>query len=309
MLYVCIVSFLLMFVGMFLVFGLTPSSLSEDAKGLAEDFKTTDISKIAKRTQSTKKQSAISRFFNETYQIMEYMDATGKFFILLLICFGLAGTGSIIVASLNVYCIPAVVLGCLSIPFLYIHKISYNYARAIMKELETTLSQVTNSYIRTELIYESVEENLGLMNQPVKKYFVEFLNQLKYVDSNEKQAIEDLSKKIDDNVFKEWCDGFAKCSTNRTLKYLLNPSIEKYTTIKNLDSQIKREIFEIKFSFFIVVGLVYLNYPILYLLNKEWFSVLTSTTLGLITTGILTFVTVLCFIILFFITKPIKYKI
>lgn len=309
MIIISIVCFVLLLIGTFILFNLTPKVLSENMDELADAMQTTDISKIAKKAQSKKKQNAIAKFFSNTYYIMTYMKSTGKFVILCFISISMAIFGSIIVNEINKYCVPAVILGCCSLPFIFVHKTSYNYTRATMKELELTLTQITNSYIRTEKIMESVEENLKLINPPIKKYFVEFINQLKYVSPNEKQAIEDLSEKIDDNVFKEWCDGFKKCSSNRTLKYLLKPSLEKYTTIKNLDAQVKREIFEIKLSFYISIFLVYSNYLLLYFINKDWFAVLSSTSQGFMCTGFIVFLTVLSLILLFFITKPIKYKI
>ena len=63
------------------------------------------------------------------------------------------------------------------------------------------------------------------------------------------------------------------------------------------------------FSLFIIVGIVYANYPLIYFMEKSWYAVLTNTQLGLATTGFIAFVTVICTIILSFILKPLDYKI
>ena len=302
-----IICFILLLIGAFCLFNITPSKLSEDVDKI-KDLKPNDIRALAEKAQRTKKRSALAEFFSDTYEIMTYMKATGRFVIICCVSMALMIVGILLVSLFNVYYIPGIVVLCLALPFLFVHQIFYRYTRTVMKELEITLNQITNSYIRSEKILESVEENLPLINPPIKKYFQEFVAQIRYVNPNEKEAIEDLSEKIDDNIFKEWCEAFKKCSSNRTLKYLLNPSLTKYTTVKVLDDKIKFELFGIKMSYWVVMGLVYSNYLLLYFINKEWFDILINTQQGLIAGGILFFLSVACSVLMSFMTKPLKYK-
>lgn len=297
----------LLIVAALCVFNITPSNLNKDMEALS-DLKPKDIKYLAEKAQRTKNKGVIASFLSETYEIMTYMKATGKFVAVSCISLALMAVGILLVSLVNVYYIPGVIVLCLAIPFLFVHKTFYSYSRTVMKELEITLNQITNSYIRSEKIVESVEENIPLINPPIKKYFQEFVAQIKYVNPNEKEAIEDLSEKIDDNIFQEWCSAFKKCAGNRTLKYLLNPSLTKYTTVKVLDDKIKFDLFGIKFSYWIVMGLVYLNYPMLLFINEEWFNILINTPQGQIAGGILFFISIVCTVLMFFMTKPLKYK-
>lgn len=304
---VYIICFCLLLVGAFLAFNITPSNLSKGMEDITNN-RPTDIKALAEKAQSKKNKSKILSFLSETYEIMTYMKATGRFFSICMLSAGLLVIGILLVSLFNVYYIPGLILLCLALPFLFVYQTFYRYSRLVMKELEVTLNQITISYLRSEKILESVEENVPLINPPIKKYFQEFTSQLKYVNPNERQAIEDLSEKIDDNIFKEWCDAFKKCANNRTLKYLLNPSLSKYTTVKNLDDKVKFKLFEIKMSYWITMALVYSNYLFFYFISRDWFDILVHTTWGQIAGGAVFFISILTTIIMFFMTKPIKYK-
>ena len=97
--------------------------------------------------------------------------------------------------------------------------------------------------------------------------------------------------------------------TNRNMKYLLQPTINKFSTLRKVETKIKNKLMEIKMEFAVIVFTVYINYPLLYFVNSEWYDVLASTTQGHIATGIVALTTVICTFILVLITKPLKYKI
>ena len=294
--------------GMLIVSNLNLDNMAADMDKLMNPE--VPIAKRAHKLQKKVKEGFIRRTLHDIKSIMIYMGQSNKFIIVCSISIIMAVLGIILsIAVGNPYLIPALFVSFLSMPFIFVRLYSYSYTRNLQRELELSLSQVTTSYLRTDDIIMAIEENINNKNKPVRQVFEKFLNQVKFINPNVRQAIDEMADEIDDDVFKEWCEALKRCNQNRTLKFLLQPIVNKYATLRNIGSSIGEAMFEIKFQFYMIVGIVYLNYPLLYFLNKDWYAVLSSTTQGLMTTGVIALATVICTIILTFITKPIKYKI
>ena len=71
-------------------------------------------------------------------------------------------------------------------PFWYVIYNSNSYRKQINEELETALSTITTSYIRSEDIILAVEENIEYLNPPISQVFIFFLSQTKLITSNTK---------------------------------------------------------------------------------------------------------------------------
>ena len=304
---ISLITFGLFLVGLVLIGNLSPNEMSEDLIQLMSPKKS--IKKRAEQRQKKKKDGFFRQFLKDTDKIMKFMGQSGKFTIVCVLAVLLAAFGVIISIYLNnLWLIPAFAIGFCSLPFLFVHMYSFTYARHLQNELETTLSQITISYLRTNDIVRSVEENIDNINAPIRAPFEEFLAQIKFVNPNERQAIDDLSAKIDNDIFAEWCDSLKKCASNRSLKYLLTPSLNKFSTLRSIENKIKPTLASIKMQFFIIVGIVYANLPMLKYMNKDWYNVLFETTQGNICIGLVALITVITTIMCIFLTKPIRYK-
>lgn len=300
--------FALVMAGLLIVSNLNLDSMATDMDKLMNPE--IPIAKKAYKIQKKVKDGFLKSTLQEIKSMMIYMGQSNKFIVVCTISIILAVLGIIAAIAIgNPYLIPALFVGFLSLPFIFVRLYSHSYTKHLQSELELSLSQITTSYTRTDDIISAIEENINNINPPVHKVFEKFLNQVKFINPNIRQAIDEMEDEIDDDIFKEWCEALKRCNQNRTLKFLLQPIVNKYSTLRSISSSIAEAMFEIKFQFFIIVGIVYLNYPLLYFLNKDWYAVLSSTTQGFVTTGIIALATVVCTIILTFLTKPIKYKI
>ena len=90
-----------------------------------------------------------------------------------------------------------------------------HYKKDIAAELETALSVVTTAYLRTEDIVTAVDENIAYLNPPVSKVFREFLMQIKLVNPDVEAALRTMKSRIDNEVFREWCDALCDCQHDR----------------------------------------------------------------------------------------------
>lgn len=306
--FLSLVLFALFLIGFTMVSNLSLDKMSTDMDSLLNPSE--NIRKQAIKRQKNKKDGFFVGVLKDTQLILSTMGQSNKFIIICVLSVILSIFGiTLSVILKNPYLIPAFAAGFLSLPFIFTRTYSYSYQKHLREELELSLSQVTISYLRTEDIMKAIEENLVYINSPVREVFEEFLYQIKYINPNIRQGIDDMENKIDNNIFREWCEALKRCNQNRTLKYMLTPIVDKFSTLREVSSSVQEALNGYKFEFFIIVGIVYANYPLIRFMEKSWYEVLANTQLGLATTGVVAFITVICSIILSFILKPLDYKI
>ena len=102
-------------------------------------------------------------------------------------------------------------VGFMMLPFWYVQLTASHFKKDIAAELETALSIVTTAYLRSENILTAVEENLNYLNPPVHQVFKDFVLRVKLIDPDVLEAIKVLRTKIDNEVFREWCDALCDC--------------------------------------------------------------------------------------------------
>ena len=162
-------------------------------------------------------------------------------------------------------------------------------------ELETALSVLSSSYLRSGNILEAVKENLPSMHARVKDAFSLFLFEASHVDADLSKAVGKLKSAFPNPHFREWCDCLSACDEDRAMADLLLPAVAKMTDERLVDSERKTAVAEAKREYYVMLGLVFGNIPLLYVLNKDWFRTLTETQPGQIvlavcvTAGLVTF--------------------
>ena len=153
-----------------------------------------------------------------------------------------------------------------------------------------------------------MEENLNYLNPPVHQVFKDFVLRVKLIDPDVLEAIKVLRTKIDNEVFREWCDALCDCQHDRSLKVTLTPIVSKLSDMRIVNGELEYLVFEPRKEFIIMVIFVIGNIPLIYLLNKSWYDTLMHTPLGQIILAIsaaLIFVSTACVLRL---TKPIEYR-
>lgn len=112
-------------------------------------------------------------------------------------------------------------------PVLVCELTAHHYKRDVSAELETALSVITTAYLRTEDIVTAVEENISYLNPPVSEVFGAFLMHVRMVDPVIDAALHTMKRRIDNEVFGEWCDALSDCQRDRSLKTTLVPIVSK----------------------------------------------------------------------------------
>lgn len=136
-----------------------------------------------------------------------------------------------------------------------------HYKRDVSEELETALSVITTAYLRTEDIVTAVEENVTYVNPPVSRVFRSFLMQVKLVDPDVEAAIKAMQGRIDNGVFREWCDALCDCLHDRSLKTTLTPIVAKLSDMRNVNADLDYMVAEPRKEFLLMVLFVVGNIP------------------------------------------------
>jgi len=208
----------------------------------------------------------------------------------------------------NMFLIPVLAIGFALLPFWYVKFTATKWKKALNNELETALSVITTSYMRSESIITAIDENIHYLNPPVHDVFKMFLTQTKLINSNVKIALEGLKAKIDSAVFHEWVDAVIDCQEDKNLKSTLAPIVSKLSDMRIVSAELDYLLYEPVKEFVSMAILLVGNIPLIYFLNRDWFNTLMFTDIG-------KFVLAICGIVIFIslagvvsLSKPVEYK-
>ena len=299
-----ILSFMALVVGAFKLFGLRFGELFENFINKPQSIKT-QIAEVTNR----KKKRFIIRQLEEVSEIMRLTGREDKIPVIFIACGAFAIAGTIIASLLNnVFMIPILGLGMMALPIWYVKLTASHFRKDVSEELETALSIISTAYIRNEDIVTAVEENISYLNPPIQNIFTDFLVQLKLIDSDVIKAIENLKTKVENDVFKEWCDALIQCQYDRNLKSTLTPIVTKLSDIRVVNMELELTLAEPRKEFIIMAILVIANIPLMYFLNKDWYAVLMYSTIGKLILAIDIAAVFICGAFVVKLTRPIEFR-
>ncbi len=240
------------------------------------------------------------------------LSATGKSRQFTLVCFlsvVLFASGAILSVIIgNLFLLPALSLAFALLPFFYTANTLSFYDKSTKEELETTLSIITTSYVRSDDILSAVKENIQYIKPPLREVFQAFEGDAAAISSNIKRALFNLKEKVDNDIFREWCDTLIRCQDDRTLKDTLQPIVSKLTDVRIVNSELKTMMSSVRNEYWMMTALVAGNVPLLYLLNKDWYETLMYSVPGKAVLGICGVVILVTALLMMKYTKPIEYK-
>ena len=290
-----------------LILDLSPRRVTDDLLQIITPRQT--LHERAKAIRSGKKKKGL---YYKLMSMKAALGATGKQKQFALICFAslvLFAVGIFTSVLINnLFLLPALSVALALIPFIYTATTISSYEKKTKEELETTLSIITTSYIRSDDIIAAVRENIPYIKHPLKQIFLAFEGDATAVSSNVKRALYNMKDKLDDEIFREWCDTLIACQDNRTLKDTLLPVVAKLTDVRIVNNELQGMLAAARNEYWVMVALVVGNIPLLYLLNKDWFHTLLFETSGKLVLGICGVVILVTALFMMKFTKPIEYK-
>lgn len=250
-------------------------------------------------------------FFRQDYELKEMLISTGrenryetvKYLSLILFA---AGAGLALLLG-NTFLVPVLGIGFSLIPLWYLRSTAAAYKRHLNEELETAISVITTSYLRTEDIIRAVKENLPNIGQPVKATFESFLYETEMINANIPNAINMMKLRVKNRVFHEWCDMLIQCQASRDMKHTLPAVVQKFSDVRIVQSELDAMMQEPRREAITMVFLVIANVPLLYFLNRDWFHTLLYTTPGKISLAICASIILYAVTKIMQLSRPIEY--
>jgi Flp pilus assembly protein TadB len=272
--YTCIFMFLALVCGLFILFDINPVQIISD---MIDDKrrKPKSLKAIIDESRGKSRHHFIVRQFQDTKAILELTERSDKYDACCRLSALLAVIGAVVgILFQNVLLIPVLALMGLLIPLLYIRFTANSYIKRLNREIETGLSIINSSYLRTENLTFAVKENLNNLNPPVHDVFAYFLVQVEKINPSIERALMDIRQRIKNDVFKQWCDAMILCQRDRTAKHMLEPIVEKLTDTRTVQGEMEAEMYNPSRTTLIMILLTVLNVPLLYFLSRTWFKAL-----------------------------------
>ncbi|TEB05624.1 hypothetical protein Psch_02665 [Pelotomaculum schinkii] len=208
-----------------------------------------------------------------------------KFFILLI----LSASGGFI-AGLLLFSnagLAAVMAVCvLPAPYFYLTVKSSAAAREEIEGLENTMSIITNAYAGNDDIIKAVELYVKEKNRYVPAHlrtptpFDEFVSEIRLINPNVEHGLYRLSAKIKNHYFSEWVKALILCHQDRRLKFALFPIVKAMNDAKSMQVESDGMMVRVWRDYLLTAGLMFSVIPMMRFANKEWFFLLTHTTVG-----------------------------
>jgi Flp pilus assembly protein TadB len=294
--------------GGFLMLSLSPFELAESIAKLFQHKKKTLAQQIKEATNN-KEIRGIRRTILETKEILIVTGKENLFGTLVVLSVALFIVGTFFAMLLNNFLmIPVMAIGFSLLPFWYVMFTANFYKKQLNAELETSLSIITTSYLRSENFILAVEENAPYLNPPVCDVFKQFLAQANLINGSLELALESIKYKIANDVYREWIDAVIACQEDKTLKTTLIPIISKLSDIRVVSSELDILLYEPMKEFITMALLLVGNIPLIYFLNRSWFDTLMNTIVGQVVLAISAAVMFISLAAVIRLTRPIEYK-
>lgn len=252
-------------------------------------------------------------FFNrETLEIEQLLKATGRegrFTLVKRASVLLFALGAVLALLMNnPFLIPILGAGFAFAPVWYLRSTAAAYKKHLNEELETAISVVTTSYLRSGDLLKAVRENVPYLNTPVRSAFEAFVTESEMLNANMISTINTLKMKIPNRIFHEWCNTLIQCQSDRSMKNTLTFTVQKFSDMRIIQSELEAIINEPKKEAFAMMFLVAGNIPLLYVLNHAWFETLMFSTPGKITLALCAAILLFSFTRIMQLSRPIEYK-
>lgn len=294
--------------GLLILLKLSPFELAQGIAALIQ-HREPSMKKRILAVQKPKKLRGVSRILQESKQVLKDTNQMDKFSSLSVIALVLFCVGFSVAISLNnIYLIPILAVGLALLPFLFVLFSSAKYKKQLNEELESALSTITTSYLRSENFLNAVKENLQYMNPPVHDVFLRFIDRVESIDPDIISALESMKAEIDHSVFQEWVDAAILCQNDRNLKSTLPPTVAKLSKIRTISGELDLAMYRPIRTYLTMLALVAGIIIVVCIINANWAQYLLNTMLGKLVLAITALVTLLTLVRVIQLTRPIEYK-
>lgn len=257
---------------------------------------------------NTVKPGFFKKQFVETSKCLEETGQGSKYQRIKIMSFVLAIIGGVVGFALkNIILVPILITVFAAIPFIYVKSLSSKYRRQMAEDLESGLSLITTSYLRNENIVEAVRENIANLPRSIRRTFEEFVFENEYITPNLNTALNNMKFKINHPIFHEWVNALIQCSDNKDVKKILEPIINKFATLRTVQSDMDTAMASAKLEAILMAAITIGIIPGIKLVNSDWYNILTTTIQGKIAMTLAFVIVAFCGYKIVVLSRPLEY--
>jgi hypothetical protein len=193
----------------------------------------------------------------------------------------ISSVASIIGFFLNNLVLSVVIFVAVNIlSFQTLKHIYYKELRKLDRDLNLSMSLITNSYTQSENFIKAIKSNIYKLPESVKEVFMDFLVQVEMVNPDLKKGVFKLRREFQNIHFKKWCDFIVHCLDDRdyikVLPAVVKEMAEERDNQNKLDS-IVNEVYKENVQLLIIAALTPFLLKIVF---PEMLVFLLNTTMG-----------------------------
>lgn len=192
-------------------------------------------------------------------------------------------------------------------PKSYFKFICSSLTKEINEQLEPTLSQIIGLLPAKKTLINAIEACINNMNEPLKKYFTEFVNNINNANRSFEEALDELARKIDSKPFND----FARIAVvhykhGGDTIFAFNSIPETMRDIKMIQSAQEAELDSLKLLGYIFTALTPLSFLFYYFTDKSNIDILINTGVGKVITAIVLINLLITVKLVVKISEPVK---
>ncbi len=302
------IAFFLMVGGNFILLGLSPADFIAQLTSLPVRRKR-KLRKVVKESIRPPKIRGIKRIVKDTQDTLKQENKSNRFAQLLTVSGILFVIGILICSAMNnLFLAPVLGIGFSLLPFLSILLMATKNRKNLNNALETALSTITSTYIRTDSILKAVAENIDQFDPQVKPTFQRFLIQAEMISSDIPALLEQMKSGIDSDVFHEWIDALELCQEDRNRKSTLLPIVNKLSDMRSVAGELDYLMYKPLQEFVVMALLLIAEIPIIRMMNEEWSNLLMVSLAGKIVIAIDAVILIISLVAVIRNTRPVEYR-
>lgn len=297
--------------GLLILLNITPYQIIKDCSEIFAHrvHRKVKMKKQIRRSRKPRKLRGIRKIVWDAREVLRITNRSDHFSTICLISFLLFFLGIFVSVLLdNFFLMPVLAVGFALLPFLYVLFSSIRFKKELNGELETALSIITSSYIRSNNLLLAVEENLEHLHSPVREVFERFLTQASMIDADIPRLLDEMKGSIDNSIFQDWCATMVTCLDDRNLKSTLTSDVNKLSDIRIVTGELENLLYEPLKEVLLMGALLILNIPFIRSQSVEWYHTLMHTIPGQIVLAISAGVLFLSLVGVIRLTQPIDYR-
>lgn len=301
-------AFFLMIGGMYILLDISPLELINQLSQIKSNRKIKLKHAIQKSTRPRKLRGP-QRIVKETQDTLRQENQIGRFSQLVMMSFILAIVGILLSSAVsNLFLTPVLAIGFALLPFLYVLLMAAKNRKNFNNALETALSTITSTYVRTDSIITAVAENIQYLDPQIKPTFQRFLVQAEMISPDIPALLDQMKDQIESDVFCEWIDAMKLCQDDRNLKSTLLPIVNKLSDMRYVSGELNNLMYKPMQEFVIMALLLIGEIPMLRMMNADWYNILMYSMAGKIIITIDAVILIVSLVAVVQNTRPVEYR-